>query len=261
MSETCMSLRSVRNYNDVAAFRPFDRYDQPAPGASWLPLSFDAATGQGTYFLRLEPGGAPFAHDHDNLEEFLVLEGELIDESANRYGEGDFVVFEPNARHESVSPDGAVLAVFMRGATRRIVAPELLSLTRPLIRNIHDSEHYVPFSRYGQPAPNVTWYPLTMDDSTGVGSYFSSYNRTATSVPHEHPGFEEFLIVEGEFVDYDGTVFRKGDFITYAPGSRHFSYAPDYALLAVFMGALNRQLDAEESQPLKERFVRLQAHL
>lgn len=254
MSENDMSLRCVRNYNDVAAFRPFDRYDRVTPDVSWLPLNFDAALNQGTYFLRVPPNGQPFPHDHKGHEEFLVLQGELVDESGTRYREGDFVVFEPNARHESTSPAGAVLVVFIRGSTRGLVTPELLSLARPLIRNVHDAKHYVPFSVYGIRSPNVTWLPLTMDCNTGLGSYFATYNQTARSFPHEHPSIEQFLIVEGTFVDYDGTVFNKGDFVTYAPGSRHFSYSPDYAILAVFMSAENRRLSEEESRPLEERF-------
>ncbi len=251
MNESPRSLRTVRNYNEVTAFRPFDRYPMPISGVTWLPLSFDAGTQQGTYFLRLAPNSHPYPHDHANGEEFLLLHGQLIDESGNRFQEGDFVVCEPNAQRRSVSPDGAVLAVFIRGATRKVEAPPPIGLTSPLSRNFRHAEHYIPFARYGSPIPNVTWYPLTMDDSTGVGSYFSLYQKGASSIAHEHIGFEEFLVLEGKFIDNDGSVFGRGDFITYEPGSRHFSYAPDYALLAVFMGATNRQLREEELDELR----------
>ena len=43
----------------------------------------------------------------------------------------------------------------------------------------------------------------------------------AKSLPHEHNGFEEFLMLDGELTDPDGKVFKKGDFVTFEPGSEH----------------------------------------
>ena len=45
----------------------------------------------------------------------------------------------------------------------------------------------------------------------------------AATLPHEHASVEDFLILEGELTDGDGTVFRAGDFVSYAPGTRHNS--------------------------------------
>ena len=39
-----------------------------------------------------------------------------------------------------------------------------------------------------------------------------------TSEPHIHTGGEHFLIIDGELVDDDGTVFKAGDFVSFAPG-------------------------------------------
>ena len=41
----------------------------------------------------------------------------------------------------------------------------------------------------------------------------------AQSVPHMHMGFEEFLMIEGELIDSDGTVFKSGEFVSFEPGS------------------------------------------
>ena len=47
---------------DAERQRPHDavppvRHGRPGqPEMSWLPLSYDAATGQGTYLMRMEPG-------------------------------------------------------------------------------------------------------------------------------------------------------------------------------------------------------------
>ena len=46
---------------------------------SWLPLSYDESTGQGTYLMRMDPGAVTIAHDHAGMEEFLIIEGDLVD--------------------------------------------------------------------------------------------------------------------------------------------------------------------------------------
>ena len=57
---------------------PFLEYDLEGPvqpEMSWLPVSYDAATGQGCYLMRMQPGAVTIAHDHPFMEEFLILEG------------------------------------------------------------------------------------------------------------------------------------------------------------------------------------------
>jgi len=67
----------------------------------------------------------------------------------------------------------------------------------------------------------------------------------ARLLPHAHaaglrhrgarpPGLEEFIILEGELIDSDGTVFKAGDFVSYAPGTRHNSRTETGCLIAVF---------------------------
>ena len=43
------------------------------------------------------------------------------------------------------------------------------------------------------------------------------------TIPHQHNYMEEYLILEGELIESDGTVLKKGDFVSYPPGSRHNS--------------------------------------
>ncbi|MGH6719807.1 MAG: cupin domain-containing protein, partial [Alphaproteobacteria bacterium] len=64
------------------------------------------------------------------------------------------------------------------------------------------------------------------------------------------PSGEEFLVLDGELVDNDGTVFRTGDYVAFQPGTRHVSAAPGGCLLAVFMRGPNRLLDADEARAL-----------
>ena len=47
---------------------------------SWCKISYDKENGgQGTYVLKMEPGAKSLEHEHTGFEEFLMLDGELID--------------------------------------------------------------------------------------------------------------------------------------------------------------------------------------
>ena len=99
-------------------FVPYDRYGSPVPGMSWLPLSGELMNGQFECFLlRMEPGARSTPHEHTGFEEFLVIEGELVDCDGSSYRSGDFVRFLPGSRHSSLS-SGCTLLVILRGANR-----------------------------------------------------------------------------------------------------------------------------------------------
>ncbi len=78
---------------------------------------------------------------------------------------------------------------------------------------------------------------LNPDMPRGVGFYIYRMEPGARSAPHRHGGAEEFLIIEGEIHEPDGTVFRAGDVVWLAPGTEHTSYAPNGALIAVYAEA------------------------
>lgn len=82
--------------------------------------------------------------------------------------------------------------------------------------------------------PEMSWLPVSDGKETGRGSYLMRMQPGATTIEHEHPGFEEFLVIEGELIDSDGTVFTAGEFVSFRPGSRHWSRTEAGCLLAVF---------------------------
>ena len=93
------------------------------------------------------------------------------------------------------------------------------------------------FEKYhleGPLQPEISWLPLTYDRASGEGAYMMRLAPGAVTIPHEHPGFEDFLILEGELTDSDGTVFRTGDFVSFEPGSRHNSWTDTGCLIVVF---------------------------
>ena len=102
---------------------------------------------------------------------------------------------------------------------------------------------FKPFDNYGVTVPGMNWYKISYKrENGGHGSYLLKMDPGARSLPHEHTGFEEFLMLVGELVDSDGKVFKKGDFVTFEPGSTHNSYTKNGCLLIVFMRGINKPI-------------------
>ncbi len=102
---------------------------------------------------------------------------------------------------------------------------------------------YEPYDRYGMNAANMSWIPVSMDEETGKGCFMIRIEPGGSSLPHVHTGGEYFLMLEGELVDDDGTVFKAGDFVSFAPGSSHSSHSPTGCVAAVFLGGMNQVID------------------
>ena len=94
------------------AFLPYDLDGPLQPEMSWLPISFDRDSWQGCYLMRMQPGAVTVEHDHPGLEEFIILEGELIDSDGTTFKAGDFVSYAPGTRHNSRTQTGCLIAVF-----------------------------------------------------------------------------------------------------------------------------------------------------
>jgi anti-sigma factor ChrR (cupin superfamily) len=101
-----------------SGFSPYDRYGAVIEGLSWKPLRYDAAAGTGSFLLRFAPGASSSPHEHGGVEEFVVLDGYLIDADGRRLGPGEVISFAPGSRHHSHAPEGCTIAVFLRGRNR-----------------------------------------------------------------------------------------------------------------------------------------------
>ena len=108
-----MSKRKITNSLNVK-FEPFDNYGVPIAGMSWHKISYNEKTGQGSYILKMEPGSKSLSHKHIDYEEFLILDGELIDSDDKIFKKGDFITFEPGSSHSSYTKTGCLLLVFQR---------------------------------------------------------------------------------------------------------------------------------------------------
>ncbi len=79
-----------------------------------LQINPNSKLGHGFHVYRMPPGHTTTAHVHEGDEEFFVLEGELIDHDGFRYKKGDLVWLDAKTKHNSHSPNGALLVVFFR---------------------------------------------------------------------------------------------------------------------------------------------------
>ena len=110
------------------------------------------------------------------------------------------------------------------------------------ITNLQDVE-FVPFDNYGVVVPGMSWHKISYNkENGGQGTYVLKMKPGAKSLLHEHTCFEEFLILDGELIDPDGKIFKKGDFVSYEPGSQHFSYTKIGCLVLVFMRGINKAI-------------------
>ncbi len=71
----------------------------------------------------------------------------------------------------------------------------------------------------------MRWIPLSGEPGNGEFECFMQRMESgAVSKPHEHMGYEGFLVHDGVLVDSDGTDYNSGDFVRLLPGSKHSSH-------------------------------------
>ena len=115
-------------------------------------------------------------------------------------------------------------------------------MTNRKITDLYDVE-FTPFDNYGVVVPGMSWHKISYDKQNGgYGTYILKMEPNAKSLHHVHTGYEEFLMLEGELTDLDGKIFKKGDFISFEPGSKHSSHTINGCLVLVFMRGINQPL-------------------
>jgi anti-sigma factor ChrR (cupin superfamily) len=97
-----------------AAYGEYDLEGPIQPEMRLLPISYDRETGHGCYAMRMAPGAVTIAHDHAGFEEFLMLEGDLVDSDGTVFGPGDFVSYRPGTHHDSRTEGGCLILVVER---------------------------------------------------------------------------------------------------------------------------------------------------
>ncbi len=93
----------------------YDIYDFGGPaleGVQQLDLSYDRTTGHGAYMNRMEPGTENTAHVHTLREEYLILEGDVVESDGTVLGPGDYIIYELGTEHKSRTVNGCLLIGF-----------------------------------------------------------------------------------------------------------------------------------------------------
>ena len=103
--------------------------------------------------------------------------------------------------------------------------------------------NFEPFNKYGEPIKGWQWHKISFNEKTNFGTYVSKLDPGTKTIPHIHTGNEEFLILDGELIDSDGTIFKKGDFISYEPNTKHSSFTKKGCLILTFMRGQNNQIN------------------
>ena len=114
-------------------------------------------------------------------------------------------------------------------------------MKRKIINNPFNLE-FKPFDNYGKPIKGMSWHKISYEKEKGQGSYILKMDPGAKSIAHEHVDFEEFYMLDGELTDADGKIFKKGDFISFEPGSKHSSFTEKGCLILVFMRSRNKTI-------------------
>lgn len=109
MSEQQAQRRIVNIYE--ADYQVYDMEGPVQPDMGWLPISYNE-DGNGCYAIRMQPGAETIAHTHDRVEDYLILEGELIESDGRVLKPGDFVSYRPGSHHNSRTETGCLLVGF-----------------------------------------------------------------------------------------------------------------------------------------------------
>ena len=119
-----MDERKITNLDNLD-FKQFDKYGELIKGWYWHKISFNEKTNFRTYISKLEPGTKTIPHTHTGHEEFLILNGELVDSDGSIFKKGDFISYEPNSSHSSFTKKGCLILTFMRGHNNQIKKDKL----------------------------------------------------------------------------------------------------------------------------------------
>ena len=98
------------------------------------------------------------------------------------------------------------------------------------VANIHKAA-FTPIETDGKPDGEVL--QLGTDKPLGAGFYVYRMAPGSTTVAHRHKGDEEFLILEGDLTDNDGTRYGPGDLVWLRGGTEHHSTTENGCLIAV----------------------------
>jgi uncharacterized cupin superfamily protein len=107
--------------------------------------------------------------------------------------------------------------------------------------NIHDAE-FQPWVMENGELHDSSVLQLDTSKPNGVGFHVYKMEPGSTTTPHRHTNNEEFLILSGELIENDGTVFREGDLVWLKKGTEHFSHTINGCVMAVYIETAEKEI-------------------
>ena len=107
--------RKVANIFQESAYTPYQDDKGNDLGTSYIQLNSDKPRDVGFYIYRMSPGSHSTPHQHGGCEEFVVVQGDLMDNDGTEYGPGDVVWLAPGTEHTSTTTNGCIVAVYSEG--------------------------------------------------------------------------------------------------------------------------------------------------
>ena len=105
---------------------------------------------------------------------------------------------------------------------------------RRIIETKH--EYFSPYNRYGTVSSGLKWLQLSKDEKLEHEVFIVQFEPESSSSLHKHKGYEEFYVIDGELIDDDGKVFKKGDYINLKKElSTHLTQKRDVLFWLYFM--------------------------
>ena len=98
------------------------------------------------------------------------------------------------------------------------------------IVNVYETS-FEPYDLEGPVQDDMSVLSVSYSPETRRGVYVIRMEPGAATIPHVHECMEELLILEGELIESEGTVLKRGDFASYRPGTRHNSRTETGCLL------------------------------
>ena len=105
-----------------------------------------------------------------------------------------------------------------------------------------EHEYFLPYDRYGKVCSGLKWLQLSKDEKLEHEVFIVKFEPGSSSSFHKHKGFEEFYVIDGELIDDDGKVFKKGDYIKFEKATKHSSLSKTGCTLLVILYAGTNEL-------------------
>tara|TARA_B100000676_G_C18088399_1_gene857175 strand:- start:4520 stop:5260 length:741 start_codon:yes stop_codon:yes gene_type:complete len=215
-------------------WQPYPAIDGGETDLMWNPVRAEPGPGDGTYLLKVAPGGGAKLHQHSGQEEFVVLDGELVDGDGTVLKTGDVVSYNPGTRHRTNSPKGCILMVWIQEPIDTVEGDDELEAMKEGRTIVNwQSAAFTRYPSLPETADPIDWHKIRADPATGQGLSLIQFFPGTSSALHEHTGWEEFVVLQGELSDPDGTTYVTGDVVSLPPGSRHGSHSGPGCITAV----------------------------